>query len=466
MAHYETRSTLERELSLRLMAVARAISATLRPSELQFLEPGDEKTRIYRSLLRRLEKLRKATGLRRVYVFDGKLRSLADTTSGIPIGKKYYHLEVERRVIGRVTAKGQGSSLLYRGKDGKLYKTGYAALKDAEGKLVAVVAAEGSAAQFALLSALSRRLYFFAGAGAALLILLSFLLARMLVKPLRRLAGAAETIGEGRLDEPVPAVGTAEVGQVAASMERMRLDLRKRDEQMRMMLAGIAHEVRNPLGGMELITGMLREELADRPEPLEQVERITRELDYLKRVVEEFLEYARWTPSADQQPCELSDVASEVVELLTGEALMTEVKLSGPAARTSVRAECDPDAMRRALINLVRNAVQSTPAGGTVTVAVHRQDGPDGRATTRLTVGDTGEGVPEDQVDKVFEPFYTTKQRGTGLGLALVRKVAEAHGGTVWVEPGDGGGAAFVMELPASEGGSESRVQDSENKAE
>lgn len=446
MAHYEARSTSERELAMRLIAIASSTAASLRPDQIEFLEPGDEKTRTYKNIVRRLTELKNATGLRRVYLFDEQLRSRADTLEGVPIGKEYYHLQVERKVMEQVKTRGYGASLLYKGTDGLLYKTGYAAVYNEKGKLFAVVACEGSAAQFALLGALSRRLLLFGVAGASVLILLSFIMARRISRPLRALAQAAETMGSGRMDEPVKVEGTSEVAQVAASMERMRAELKRRDEQLRMMLAGIAHEVRNPLGGMELMTGMLKEELSDRPKLKEQVERIEKELDYLERVVSEFLEFARWSAAVDQK-LDLGGLCSEVMELLAADAQKAGVELLMTCDPQKIDVRGDPDAIRRALINLIRNAVQATPDKGRVEVTIASSKDPSDQATM-VTVSDTGQGIDPELFDKIFEPFYTTKQKGTGLGLSLVRKVAQAHGGRVLVTSRKGEGSKFQLRLP------------------
>ncbi len=146
------------------------------------------------------------------------------------------------------------------------------------------------------LTSLARFRRWLAGAGAlglGIIVLLTALMARRLTGPLGRLAGAAERIGRGDLEAAVPVETRDEVGQLAARLDEMRAALRARDERLQMMLAGIAHEVRNPLGGLELYAGLLREGLAGQPDRLAEVARVEREIGYLKNVVSDFLEYAR-----------------------------------------------------------------------------------------------------------------------------------------------------------------------------
>jgi signal transduction histidine kinase len=263
--------------------------------------------------------------------------------------------------------------------------------------------------------------------------------------PIRDLAEAAERIGEGDLATPVtPPRRVDELGSLGRSLEQMRAGLEARERELQMMLGGIAHEVRNPLGGIELFSGLLAEELeADDPRRA-HVGRIQKELGHLARLVEEFLDYAR-----EREP-ELSD-------LPLGEMFFELAQIEGPnaeAAGVTLKLEAAEDAivrgdaslLRRAVLNLLRNAVQASPEGGTVRLRADRQD--PGRIV--LAVEDTGSGVPKEQWDRIFEPFFTTKEKGSGLGLALVAKTAKVHGGSVRVEAAEGGGARFVLDLPAA----------------
>src|SRR5262249_1406917 len=147
--------------------------------------------------------------------------------------------------------------------------------------------------------------------GVLLVIALSVVVARLLTRPIRRLERAAQRIAEGDLQAPVVADSRDEIGRVAETMEAMRAQLHSRDERMQMMLAGIAHEVRNPLAGMELHAGILRDELASDRESLPHVERIERELLHLKTIVNEFLEYAR-RPKPELRRSDLPMLLNEV----------------------------------------------------------------------------------------------------------------------------------------------------------
>jgi signal transduction histidine kinase len=205
------------------------------------------------------------------------------------------------------------------------------------------------------------------------------------------------------------------------------------------MLAGIAHEVRNPLGGLELYAGLLRDALANQPERLDEVARIEREVGHLKAVVNEFLEFAR-RPSPRLETVALRPLFDEIRELAStgapgGAAVAVDVT-DGIAVRA------DAVQVRRALLNLARNAVAAARGGHVQLAAVPQDD------RVRIEVRDDGPGVAPDLREKIFTPFFTTREKGTGLGLAFVREIVRDHGGEVAVRDAPGGGSVFSFELP------------------
>jgi signal transduction histidine kinase len=221
----------------------------------------------------------------------------------------------------------------------------------------------------------------------------------------------------------------------------MRRQLAERDARMQQMLAGIAHEVRNPLAGMTLFAGILRDELPESDERRGHVDKIQRELGYLERLVNEFLEYAR-RPPPDLAPVDLDELFAEVAQLASSPDVEVGV------ARCSLVARADRGQLRRALLNLARNAVQAaTAAGHRGTGAVElRARAAD--AELHVAVWNRGKEIPAETSGKLFEPFFTTREKGTGLGLAFVREIAVDHGGRVEVASA-GGETTFTLVLPA-----------------
>ncbi len=435
------RRALEEELGSRLVAVAQAAAAALPAERVTSLAPGDEGTRTYGHVRARLEGLARATGTRLI-VARLDHSALADSEGARRVGEPLPALERDRFELAQVAAgRAVASQVLFEGTDGQLYKSGYAPLSDASGRVVAVVAAEGTAPSFVTLRRFRSLLVALAVAGAVLGAAVSVVAAVSVTRPLRSLAAAARRIGEGDLDTAlVEGTSAGEVETLRSTLEEMRQALRRRDRERETMLAGIAHEVRNPLGAIELFAGALAEDLRGRPEA-GLVARIRKEVAGLDRLVEDFLDYARARPLALEE-IDAALFAGEVRELALPLALERGVELT---AEGSGRLVGDRHALRRAALNLALNAIEASGSGGRVEIAVHVQS-----SEAVLEVRDRGPGLSGEARERLFEPFFTTKERGTGLGLALARKAAEAHGGKLVLRQREGGGTTARVALPAA----------------
>ena len=435
-AHEVARRALEDELGRRLGTAASGAAATLLPEQLRAFGAGDEDSLTAANVRRRLEAARLRLGVRRVLAVTPDLETHGDTSSALALGAHAYELDADRAEIARAAHGMPTASPLFVGHDGVPYKRAYAAVGEA-GDVAGIVAVEGNADYPAALAAL-RRSMIRTGVGALLaVLLLTVWLSRRISGPIARLAQAAARLGRGDLHAPIPIETRDEIGVLAQTLEETRVALRARDERMQMMLAGIAHEVRNPLGGLELYAGLLRDALAGQPERLDEVARIEREVGHLKTVVNEFLDFAR-RPALRLEAVALRPLFDEVRELTAipgGAAVAVD-------APDGLAVQADREQLRRALLNLARNAVAAARTG-------HVQIGAELQGNrVRIAVRDDGPGVPADLREKIFTPFFTTREKGTGLGLAFVREIVRDHGTEVGVRDAPGGGSMFSFELP------------------
>jgi len=437
-------TALEEELGRSLAAsaaiIASGYSSSTTAGRIARLE--DDSAAMRDRLLKGLEASRLQAGLSRVRVVTPDLDTLVDTAGALPSSRQF-DLETDRSEAEEAAATGGAtSSVLFWDDDGTPFMRGYAPV-DFEGEVVALVVVERPASYFARLRHLRAQTL---GFGVLLLLatsLVSALISRRIVGPLTQLAEAARRVGEGDLKATLPALGNDEVGHLATALRQMQRDLAARDEDTRMMLAGIAHEVRNPIGGMELYLGVLEESLRDDAELGGHAARVRRELGYLTRVVEEFLAFSR------EQPLRMVRVTAEE---LVGAALASATR-NGAAASIEVDVvprdlalTCDVDAMRGVLINLLQNALQASPDGATVRVVARVPDG--SPAERVLVVEDHGSGMAPDVLERAFRPFFTTREKGTGLGLALAKKIVTRHGGRISIDSAPGRGTRVTVVLP------------------
>lgn len=218
---------------------------------------------------------------------------------------------------------------------------------------------------------------------------------------------------------------------------------------------GLAHEIRNPLATLKVNLQLLAEdwhELA-RIDPstsdlvrrsIQRVDTMLREADRLALILDAFLRYAaRHEPRRER--CDLSQFVARIAEFVGPQAAAQRVTIECRDADGPLCVAIDDDLLEQALLNLVFNALQAMPDGGALTIRTRRL--PDARPA--IEVIDTGPGIPPDRIGRVFEPYYSTRKGGTGLGLPTARRIVAAHGGSIEVRSEPGQGSTFTIILPA-----------------
>src|SRR6185295_1251391 len=360
VAYEVSRRDLDHELGRRLESIAASAATQIRGKYLTELVPGDEVDRGYQNAVKKLEAVANVTGAR-LFVFDDQYNARADTLGGVAIGTHYFRAELDRTELERVFQLGRtASSVTFVGNDDMLYKTGYAPVhaSETEPQIVLAIGAQAPASYFTRLADLRDQLLAWGTGLFGVSVTAAFVATLLITRNVRRLVTAAERIGAGDLREPVRVASHDELGVLAQTMERMRQQLAERDARTQQMLAGIAHEVRNPLAGMTLFTGILRDELPDHDDRRAHVDRISRELGYLERVVNDFLDYARRPkPELLDLPCD--PLLAEVAQLVASQDVAIDVEPTG-----GLYARADRAQLRRALLNLAKNAVQAAAAAG------------------------------------------------------------------------------------------------------
>jgi signal transduction histidine kinase len=214
--------------------------------------------------------------------------------------------------------------------------------------------------------------------------------------------------------------------------------------------AQVAHEVKNPLSGLLLYSMHLRDKAARKlPEAeLALVDKIVATTNHLIRTCEQLLDFAR-PISLAPRPADLNLIVSDVLHILGPQLAAGAIERRPDLAEPDCAGTLDETSIRAAVTNLVLNAVQAMPAGGTLRVETSREGG-----ALRLTVSDTGVGMTGEQLEKIFEPFYSTKSQGLGLGMPYVKKVVEEHRGEIAVTSRPGEGTTIRVSLPAGAEGS------------
>ncbi|MFH0725102.1 MAG: cache domain-containing protein [Pseudomonadota bacterium] len=284
-----------------------------------------------------------------------------------------------------------------------------------------------------------------------------------LLKPVRALVDATKRIAEGDLEHEIPLQSTDELGDLTSAFNRMVWHLnRTKNELVRSeklialgrLSAGVAHEVRNPLNAMKGAIVYLQRQRAGDALVGEYTQLVSEEIDRLSQFVSEFLCFARQSVPKPE-PTDINRLIYATQNLFEKEALERGIRLHNQLATDLPVAAVDPHQMEQVLMNVLMNAMDALPNGGDITFSSRLLKGQADRADTpwvRVTVEDNGIGISADHLKSIFDPFFSTKDAGTGLGLPISLGVVENHGGHIRITSQEGMGTAVIIEWPFKAG--------------
>jgi signal transduction histidine kinase len=291
---------------------------------------------------------------------------------------------------------------------------------------------------------------------ALLGVLLAYILIKQILGPIRQLALSSAPADRGaRVPDEVEALSSRvhslieDVGQAQTELERSQEHLLQSGKwaMVGKLASGVAHSIRNPLTSVNMRLFSLKRSLAMSQSQQEDFEVISEEIRHIDTIVRNFLEFSR-PPKLKMQRVSASDVVNMALALLRYrlESYGVEVKLIRPHRLPEIWA--DPDQLKEVLVNLVLNACEVMVNGGVITIREEENRKlPLGPAVV-IRVSDNGPGIPESVRDKVFQPFFSSKEEGTGLGLSIATRIIEEHGGRLELDSKPNEGATFIIILP------------------
>ncbi len=437
---YRVSEHLERQLGDKLKGIATVVAVQTDAPLIALLTPGDVQTRTYQLLKSRLERIKEQTGMQRLLILspDGKIWLDTQTDA---VGEQYARYQFDQYEIEQAISGVPASSPLFTDEQKRLFKSAYAPLQKNGVSGVAVV--QGSAVSLDAIRDIQSTIFKIGLAGLVLSVLLAIVVSRPITRPILELQKAARRIGKGSWERPVPShKGPREIVFLARTMDEMRRELLTRDEQQKSMLAGVAHEIRNPLGGIELYAGIIRDELSD-TDMKNNVNKILKESQNLKILIERFIDYAR--PLKPQQE------EKSVKEIWLDVAMMIEPECKKLGVRLEMREDVivfvDPQHLRQIFLNLALNSLQAMAGHETsdkkISLVVISHD------PVEIEFRDNGPGISESVREQIFDPFFTQKASGMGLGLTMVKKLMESNKASIVLSCSDGRGTCFTLNFPS-----------------
>jgi len=297
----------------------------------------------------------------------------------------------------------------------------------------------------------------------ALGIMLALYLSWSLIQPLQGLTEAAQKVAAGDLGVQVSPAGGGEIGTLARSFNEMverlrehraleeRLHFAERTSALGRLASAVAHEIRNPLNFINLSIDHVRERLhPEEPKTREDFDRILinmkAEISRLNRLVGDFLSFGK-PMRLHPRLVSVEEVLREVAALVDHKARDQGITLEVAADEGLPRIVADPELLKTCFLNLMINAVDAMPEGGVLGIVVRRAAA-EQADTLVVTVRDSGHGMSVEDIQSAFEPYFSTKDTGFGLGLALTKKIVSDHGGTIVLESAPGHGTTARITLP------------------
>lgn len=308
-----------------------------------------------------------------------------------------------------------------------------------------------------LLRTMAARYFWFTGGLTVLCLAIFYFISRSLVSPLTRLAQTARQVGQGDLDRRMTPGNIPETREVSLafnamldSLERGRRAVEQANQEVarQNLLAEmgkfsmmIAHEIKNPLSIIKSSFDLLKKDPADSGNAV-LVAYIEEEIQRINRLIEDFLAFAKPAKPAFRV-VDANAMAREGIERFRRMDLARDMAFQVTVPEVSCLSYLDPDLLGRAMDNILKNAVEACNGRGVITVTAEC-----GEERWRISIADDGCGISKDVADNLFNPFVTTRAKGTGLGLAYTAQVVAAHQGGIQVENPPGGGACFILDIP------------------
>lgn len=402
---------LEKELEKRLISIARLTDRILRSQYIESLLSNNEldlNPKLFQPVLSDLIVKEQLEG---AFIIDRGFRVLVDGQRELPLDSRRTYLKLDSAVIARAW-QGEISVAPIHIVQGNRFKNVYTPIRDISLEVVALLVLEANADFFEILGLFKRGLIIGSLVSFGLIIVFSFFISWMIALLIR----TQESL---RRSEKL-----AVMGQMAASM---------------------AHEIRNPLGIIKSTADVLKEKYAKKEPPDELFDYISEEVRRLNHLVNNFLSFAR-EPKLNLKTANVNEIIQRAVKAIERERYDQHITILITAAEQLVSDCIDEDAMQQVLFNMLINSIQAIDAEGRIEIRLQRV-AVKNKKYAQILISDTGKGI-EGDIDKIFEPFYSTKSSGSGLGLTISKQIIDKHGGRIEVTSRPGEGTTFRLYLP------------------
>ncbi|MCX7918666.1 MAG: ATP-binding protein [bacterium] len=402
------RETLDDEFGYRLVYIANTAALFIDGTMVSQLKSGDETKPEYIRLRTQLNKIKNLNGLREIFIINRHLQTLVDANTTIAIGYPNRLLEIDAAEIDSAYAGQAQSSILYTLKQ-NFYKRGYAPIRNNENQVVAVLGIEAGA-DFA-------RVIFRIRNSLLVLGLISVVLIIATITTMNRIYTTLWHYEE----QVLSAEKFRAVGQLAA---------------------GVAHEIRNPLGIIRGTAELLKDDVSNQENVLNKINDILHEVDRMNQIISNFLDFSKTMPIKVTEQ-DINAVLEKALQLCQYQLEQSNIIIQKNYSEQLPAVNLDTQQMTQVFLNLILNARDAMPKGGTLTLTTTKKGN-----KIIIEISDSGCGIPATQLSRLFEPFYSTKPDGIGLGLTISKRIIEDHHGEIEIESAVNKGTTVRIILP------------------
>ncbi|RPI72011.1 MAG: sensor histidine kinase [Ignavibacteriales bacterium] len=367
-----------------------------------------------------------------IFIFNDKLDVIIHSNPEFTYGETEPNLLLNKMEIFNLEINSGAASLPFKGDDDNWYLWGFNRLSENHW-----LAVRESAVRFETLDQLSTLFWLIGLGGVIITIFAGWFMANAVVKPLDKLIKFSSDIGKGNFEITTPTSMHGEIKQLSDAMEKMKTDLSENQKEKENLLAQIAHEIRNPLGGIELLANLVKENNEIEVKDKEYLDSILKEVQGLKSLITSYLNYGRPIP-VHPEWVNPEKIFLEIENIFKNR--MNEKNIAFSIHNKLNKIYFDPAHLRNVLLNLVANSLDAVPENGKVSLLSETNS-----TAWTISVKDNGTGISEENLKKIFNPFFTTKKNGTGLGLAICKKLCKENKAELAANNMNGTGSVFTI---------------------
>jgi len=420
------------QLTDHVSLIGAAIGESLPDRYLQYLSSADNSSLAQAYFRDQLKEYARKFSLPEAFVFNRKLEILADSRNTTLLPYPEPQLLIYKIDIQSMQPRQTKASMPFQGKDGNWYMWGFYRINEEQW-----LGIREDARRLAKIDQFSRLFWIIGAGGIVLTILAGGLLSHAITRPIDKLVRFSKQLGEGDFQVPIPKDIRGELSILVNALDQMRRNLARTQQEKEQMLAQIAHEIRNPLGGIELLTGLVKEDLEKNNADTQYIHKVQEEIAKLKLLITAYLNYSR-PPEPKPQWVKIAGVISDIHQSLVHQ--LNEKKIRLQIENQVSEIWFDPDHLRQILFNLISNSIQATDPEGNITVKIDKNE-----RSWFIEVSDNGAGIPAEIHDKIFEPFFTTRSDGIGLGLSICQKLCRENGAEIRLASRADRGCMFII---------------------